>query len=71
MDSETSPRDVVDLVCKVLKVPYIVEDVPNHPLRFRMFTMKGDYDCVLCGSDEQLWPRIVQYFKVMFNFVMA
>lgn len=62
------PKDMVHLVCEALKVKYSLKDVPKHPGQLKMFVLEGDYDCVIVGKDEFLWNKIVNYFKVMFNF---
>lgn len=62
-----SARDMVHLICKELKVEYDVKDVPGHPQNFKVFAMKGPYDCVHVGNDANLWDDIIEYFKVMFN----
>lgn len=61
-------RNAVDLVCKALKIPYDVTEVTNHPKKVKMFVLRGDFDCVLTGNDEDLWLRTVSYFKTMLNF---
>lgn len=61
-------RDTVDLLCKALQIPYDVQDVPKHPGQLKAFIMRGDYDCVITGREHELWPRIVDYLKTMFNF---
>lgn len=63
-----SDRDMVDLVCKALHLPYDVTDVPGHKNRKQVFILRGDYDCVLIGKPDDLWPNTVEYFKVMLNF---
>lgn len=67
-NSGQSDRDIVDLVCKAFKIPYDVCDVPNHPAQLKMFVMRGDYDCLLAGKDDVLWPEAVEYLKNMLNF---
>lgn len=67
-NNTNTERDAVDLVCKALKIPYDVTEVPNHPAKLKMFILRGDYDCVLTGNDESLWPRTVAYLKTMLNF---
>lgn len=59
-------QDAVDLVCKTLQIPYAVEDVNQTNLK--TFILQGDYDCVIMVNEKDLWPRIVKYLKVMFNF---
>lgn len=64
-----SSKDKVDLTCKALKLKYEIKDVPDHPDRFKVFILHGDYDCVMCEKETNLYDRIIDYFKTMMNFI--
>lgn len=70
MFSGHSKKDMVDLICKELDVAYDFKDVNGHPKNFKVFIMKGDYDCVHVGQESTLWDDIIDYFKVMFNITV-
>lgn len=62
-----TPRNMVDLVCKEIKEPYIVDNVPDHPANLTRFILTGNYDCVFTGKDYLIWEEFVDYFKIMFH----
>lgn len=62
-------RDKVDLICKALKIRYEIKEIPDHPQKYKVFLLTGDYDCVLVGKEPHLYDRILDYFKIMTNFV--
>lgn len=62
-----SRLDMLDLVCKAMKVPYEVSDIPNHPQNHKMFVFKGDFDSVHIGSGDELYERVIDYLMTMLN----
>lgn len=61
-------KDIVDLVCKTLKVRYEIKEAPNHKTdKLKIFVLLGDYDCVIIDQEPILYDRITDYFKVMMN----
>lgn len=62
-----SQLDLLDLICKAMKVPYELTDVPNHPCHHKMFIFKGDFDSVHIGSEYELFDRVIDYLMTMFN----
>lgn len=60
-------KDIVDLVCKTLKIRYEVKDVPNHKQNLKIFLLLGDFDCVIIDQETDLYDRIIDYFQVMMN----
>lgn len=63
-----SSKDIVDLTCKALKLKYEIKDVPNHPKRFKLFILLGNYDCVITEAESVLYDKVVAYFKAMLDF---
>lgn len=62
-----SQLDMLDLVCKAIKVKYEVTNVPNHPQNHKMFVFKGDFDSVHVGSEDELYERVIDYLMTMLN----
>lgn len=62
-------QDKVDLICKALKIRYEIKEIPDHPLKHKVFLLPDEYDCVLVGKEPHLYDRILDYFKIMMNFV--
>lgn len=62
-----SNQDKVELVCNALKIRYHIQDVPDHPLSFKLFFLRDNIDCVFTGKEPDLYDRIVDYFKTMLN----
>lgn len=58
-------KDVVDLVCKALKLRYEIKDVPGHVGKNKIFVLVGDFDCVISDKEPILYDRIIRYFKTM------
>lgn len=63
----SSRIDMLDLVCKAMKVTYEVTNVPNHPSNHKMFVFKGDFDSVHIGSEDELYDRVIDYLMTMLN----
>lgn len=64
---DSSRLDMLELVCKAMKVPYEVTAVPNHPKNHMMFMFKGDFDSVHVGSEDELYERVFDYLMTMMN----
>lgn len=60
-------KDKIDLICNVLKIKYCIQDVPGHPQSFKIFCLRYNADCVFTGKEDDLYDRIVDYFKTMLN----
>lgn len=58
-------KDVVDLVCKALKQPYEIKEVPGHSENHKIFVLTGDFDCVITDKEPILYDRIIKYFRTM------
>lgn len=58
-------KDVVDLVCKTLKLRYEIKEVPGHIGKNKIFVLLGDFDCVITDKEPILYDRIITYFKTM------
>lgn len=55
-------KDKIDLVCKALKLNYEIKDIPGHIGKNKIFTLLGDYDCVITDKEPDLYDRLVKYF---------
>ncbi|XP_055320482.1 uncharacterized protein LOC129577458 [Sitodiplosis mosellana] len=62
-------KDKVDLICKTLKIRYDIKEIPDHPQKHKFFVLLDDYDCVIVGKEPYLYDRIIEYFKIMMNFI--
>ena len=60
-------KDRVDLTCASLKLNYEVKDIPNHRQRFKVFYLCDDHDCVISAKEEDLYNRVIDYFKTMLD----
>lgn len=61
-------KDRVDLMCASLKLSYDVKDIPNHRQQFKVFYLRDDrHDCVISAKEEDLYNRVIDYFKTMLN----
>lgn len=60
-------KDIVDLVCKELKLRYEIKDVPGHIGKNKIFVLLDDFDCVITGKEPNLYDRIIKYFKTMMS----
>lgn len=58
-------KDIVDLVCKALKLHYEIKDVPGHTAQNKIFVLVGDFDCVITDKEPILYDRIIKYFRTM------
>lgn len=58
-------KDIVDLVCKALKLPYEIKEVPGHTENNKIFVLLGDFDCVITDKEPILYDRIIKYFRTM------
>lgn len=58
-------KDIVDLVCKALKLSYEIKEVPGHSQHNKIFMLLGDYDCVITDKEPILYDRIIKYFRTM------
>lgn len=58
-------KDVVDLVCKALKLQYEIKPVPGHTENNKIFVLLGDFDCVIADKEPILYDRIIKYFRTM------
>lgn len=58
-------KDVVDLVCKALKIPYEIKEVPGHIENNKIFVLLGNFDCVITDKEPILYDRIIKYFRTM------
>lgn len=63
-----SERELVDSICQTLNMKYDIQDIPGHPARHKMFLLHGGYDCVLIEHEDNLYGRIIDYFKTMMSF---
>lgn len=70
LDTISTPRDKVDLVCKALKLEYEIKDIPDQPTNKMFVIVSGKYDCVLIEESNALWNRVIDYFKTMMNIRM-
>lgn len=66
-DSATigTSKDRVDLICKALKLPYEIKNIPGHIDSNKIFVLLGDFDCVIVGKEPNLYDRIIKYFRTM------
>lgn len=62
-----SRLDMLDLVCKALKLTYEVDNVPNHPSNYKMFVFTGDFDSVHIGPEGELYAGVIRYMRTMLN----
>lgn len=58
-------KDIVDLVCKALKIKYEIKDIPGHIENSKIFVLLGDFDCVIADKEPLLYDRIIKYFRTM------
>lgn len=58
-------KDIVDLVCKALKLKYEIKDVPGHVGGNKIFVLLDDFDCVITDKEPKLYDRIIKYFRTM------
>lgn len=64
-------KDIVDLVCDALKLKYDIYNVPNDTKGRKIFALSStNHDCVLTGSEPQLYDEIIEHFKTMLNLNM-
>lgn len=63
-----SSKDIVDLVCKALRLDYEIKDIPGHIQRNKMFVLTGDFDCVIADKEPDLYERIIKYFGRMLSW---
>lgn len=63
----TTNKDKVHLTCRALKLQYNFRSMGKSPSNYQIFSLDGDYDCVLMGKIPELYDRIVDYFKTMLN----
>lgn len=70
MFSGRSSQDIVDLVCKALKITYTVDPVQKHPLHHKMFIINcnGEFDSVHVDKEELLYDKVLKYLKCMLNY---
>lgn len=61
-------KDIVDLICKTLKIRYEIKDAPDQAKNQKIFLLLDDYDCVIVDHESRLFDRTIDYFKVMLNF---
>lgn len=58
-------KDIVDLVCKALKLRYEIKDIPGHIENNKIFVLLDDFDCVISEKEPILYDRIINYFRTM------
>lgn len=58
-------KDKVDLICKALKIPYDIKDIPGHTDSSKIFVLLGNFDCVIVGKEPDLYDRVIKYFRNM------
>lgn len=63
----TTNKDKVNLTCKALELRYKFQNSGKRQSNYKIFSLQGDYDCVLMGKIPDLYDRIVDYFKTMLN----
>lgn len=63
----SSEMEKLDFVCKAMKVPYEVADIPNHPKNHKSFIFKGDFDSVHIDAADKLSERVIDYLLTMLN----
>lgn len=62
-----SDTDIVDQVCKALKLKYEFKAMST-PTNYRRFSLiDTKYDCVIIDHSDNLCGRIIDYFKTMLN----
>lgn len=64
-------KDIVDLVCDALKLKYNIYNVPNDVKGRKIFALSNsNHDCVLAGSEPQLYDDVIEHLKTMMNLNM-
>lgn len=62
-----SNKDKIAFTCAALKLDYEIRSPNKNRQNFKVFTLKIDKDCVLMGNANDLYDRIIDYFKTMLN----
>lgn len=61
-------KDKVNLACAAMKVKYSVQNIPDHPQGYEIFSFYcSNHDCVIIDKEPDLYDRVIDHFKIMLN----
>lgn len=71
-DNYGTSRDKVRLTCEALHLEYQIDEIPNHPLKYRIFHLiETEHDCVIADTEPELYDRVLEHFRIMLNLTKS
>lgn len=65
LQTDDTPREIIDAFCKELNIKYKVSCVPKCPHYKAFELLVVDFDCIIINKEPEIWNNIVDYFKAM------